>query len=155
MTGCCWAFTFSGDWSGMALTRRTAGAGASSVHAAAVSTASAIAASALVRRPSRPILPELTIGTIICFPLLPASAFDRDDVRLDLPVHGAPPEAAGDRLGCNVGGLREPRGVARLDLVSEGRSLAVGDRRDPRGSGAAARTDRAEPGQGGEAAAAQ
>src|SRR6185295_3061436 len=46
------------------------------------------------------------------------SALDGDDVRLDLGVDGAAPEAPGDRLRRDVGRLAEPRGVACLDLVT-------------------------------------
>ena len=46
------------------------------------------------------------------------SVVDGDNVRLDLGVHGPPPESLGDRFGRDVGGFAEQRGVARLDLVS-------------------------------------
>jgi hypothetical protein len=46
------------------------------------------------------------------------SALYSDNVRLDLGVHSPPPEPLGDRFSRDVGGFPEPRGVARLDLVS-------------------------------------
>jgi hypothetical protein len=39
-------------------------------------------------------------------------------MRLYLAVHGSPPEPLGNRFGCNSGRFAEPRGSARLDLVS-------------------------------------
>ena len=46
------------------------------------------------------------------------SAFDRDDVRLNLAVDRTPPEPLGDSFRCDVGGFAKPRFVARLDVVS-------------------------------------
>src|SRR5438552_17254713 len=40
-----------------------------------------------------------------------ASALDRDDMRLDLAVHGASPEPARDGLRRGIGRLRAPRRV--------------------------------------------
>ena len=45
------------------------------------------------------------------------SVFDSDNVRLDLAVHGPPPEPLGDRLRRDVGRFAEPRSVARIDLA--------------------------------------
>jgi hypothetical protein len=45
------------------------------------------------------------------------SAFDGDNVCLDLAVHIASPEPLGDRFRRDVGCFAEPRDVARLDLV--------------------------------------
>jgi len=57
--------------------------------------------------------------------------FDDNNVRLNLAVHCAPPEAPGDRFCREVSCFGQPRGIPCLDLVSQGRSLAVGDRRNP------------------------
>src|SRR5258705_8245610 len=59
------------------------------------------------------------------------SSLDGDNVCLNLAVHSLPPEPPGDRLRRNVGGLSEPRGVTRLDLVSERCPLTVRDGWDP------------------------
>jgi hypothetical protein len=48
----------------------------------------------------------------------PLSAFDSDNVRLNLAVDGTRTEPLGDRFGCDVGCLVKPRFVTRLDLVS-------------------------------------
>ena len=45
------------------------------------------------------------------------SAFDGDNVCLDLAVHSLAPKPLGDRFRRDVGCFAEPRGVARLDLV--------------------------------------
>src|SRR5688572_7571010 len=70
------------------------------------------------------------------------SAFDGDNMCLDLAVHRAAPEALGDGLGRDVGCFAKPRGVARLDLVSQRRALAICDRRNTRRARAAACRDR-------------
>jgi hypothetical protein len=46
------------------------------------------------------------------------SAFDSDNVRLNLAVDRSRPEPLGDSFGCDVGCFAKPRFVARLDLVS-------------------------------------
>jgi len=46
------------------------------------------------------------------------SVFDSDDVRLDLAVHRSPAEPLRDGFGRKFGCFTEPRGIARLDLVS-------------------------------------
>lgn len=58
------------------------------------------------------------------------SVFDGDNVRLNLAVHSASPEPAGDRFRGDVGGFAEPRRVTRLDLAAQGRPLAVRHRWD-------------------------
>src|SRR5207237_1054515 len=60
------------------------------------------------------------------------SAFDSDDVRLNLAVDRTRSEPLGDSFGCDVGCFAEPRFVARLDLVSQWCPLAVCDRRNLR-----------------------
>jgi hypothetical protein len=72
-------------------------------------------------------------------------------VRLDPAVHRAGPEAAFDRRGGSLGGLVEAAGGAGLDLAAQRRALAVGDRRDARGRGAAARGHGVDRGRRGEA----
>src|SRR4029453_632637 len=67
------------------------------------------------------------------------SAFDSDDVRLNLAVSRAGAELPGKRVFCDVGRLCEPRLVARLDLVAQRRALAIGDGRNSRRSRPAAR----------------
>jgi hypothetical protein len=59
----------------------------------------------------------------------PRSVFKGDNVRLDLAVYSSPPEPPGDGFRRNVGGFAKPRGVARLDLVPQWRSLTVCKRR--------------------------
>src|ERR1035438_9430737 len=46
------------------------------------------------------------------------SAFDGDDVRLNLAVHATRPEPSGDGFGCDVGRFAEPRLAMHLDFAT-------------------------------------
>ena len=71
-------------------------------------------------------------------------------MRLDPAVDRALSEARGDGAGRGLGGFAEAGGVAGFDLASQRRSLAIGDRGNLGGTGAAARGDGVDARRAGE-----
>src|SRR5258706_2374147 len=69
-----------------------------------------------------------------------------NDMRLYLALHRPGPELPGNSVLHEIGHHAEARSVARLDLATQRRALAIRDRRDAGGCRLAARGDRIELG---------